>query len=79
MLLRFFLFISSISLISLCLVVHVKLLNNPRSIFDDLRVVCRGCLGERLNDGSNHHLLELFSALFVDAEVADGEESNSSW
>ena len=66
-------------LISLCLVVHVQFLDNSCRVFDYLWIICGSCLGERLNDGSNHHLLKLLSTLFVNTKVADGEESNSSW
>ena len=59
-------------------VISVQLLNDPRSILDDLGITVGNLLSERVNDVANPHLLELLSALLVHAQVADGEESDSS-
>ena len=59
-------------------VISIQLLNDPRSILDDLRVTVGNLLSERVNNVANPHLLELLSALLVHTQVADGEQSDSS-
>ena len=65
--------------ISLWSIVNIQLLNNSRCVLYDLGIVGGGCLREWLNDRSYHHLFEFLSALFVDTQITDGEESNPPW
>ena len=60
-------------------VVSVELLNDARGVLDDLLVGLRRVLSERLDDAADAHLFERPAALLVDAEVANGEEGNSTW
>ena len=54
-------------------------MDDSSCILDNLRVVGGSSLSEWLNDGSDEHLLELFSAFLVNTEITDGEKSDSSW
>lgn len=56
---------------SVLLSVHVELLNDSNRILDNLGVIGGLRLSERFNDGSNHHLLKLFAALLVNAQISN--------
>lgn len=59
-------------------VISVKLLNDTRGILDDLLVSFFSVLGERLDDTADAHLFQGPATLFVNAEVADREESDAT-
>ena len=61
------------------LVIIVQLLDNARCILDNLLVGLRRVLSEWLNDPTDAHVLQSPSALFVDAQVTNGEQSDASW
>ena len=60
------------------MVVHVELLDDSCGVFDNLGIIGCRSLRERLDNLSYHHLLELFSALLVNAQITNGEQSDSS-
>ena len=58
--------------------VHVKFLDDSRSVLDHLRVTVRDVLSEGINNLTDSHLLKLLPALLVHTEVANGEQGDTS-
>ena len=65
-------------LVSGLLIVHIQFLNDSSCVLHNLWVGGSGSLGEWLDDRSDHHLLELFSTFLIDAQISNGEKSDSS-
>ena len=59
--------------------VRVKVLDDSGCVLGDMRIVGHDRLGERVNDILNLHHIEFLLAFFVDAQVSDGEQCDSSW
>jgi len=55
---------------SLVLVIQIQLLDNPRCVLNHLRVVRSRCLGKRVDDLSDLHLLKLAPTFLVNAQVS---------
>lgn len=61
------------------LVIIVQFLDYARCILDNLLVSLRRVLSEWLNDPTDAHVFKGPSTLFVDTQVANGEQSDASW
>lgn len=61
------------------IVISIELLDDAGGILDDLLVSLWRVLSEGLNDTSDAHFLKSPSALFVNTEISDGEQSDTAW
>ena len=59
-------------------VLSVDLLQDAHCVLDHLLVGLRRVVAERLNDRHDVKLFQGFAALFIHAEVADGEERDAA-
>lgn len=59
-------------------IVHVKFLDDPRSILDHLLVCRSAVVSEGVNHLADAHVLEGFAALFVHAEIADRKQCDAT-
>jgi len=67
-----------ISRMALGMVVLVKFLYDSCSIFDNLRITIRQVLSKWLYCVPNIHVLEHFTAFFINAKITNREQSNTS-